>query len=240
MTRSMKFRLNRYFTILLSFSLISTIFFFCNQDLDPFKSPISSNTQQMIVVLTESFDSSAASLYRYQRSGKQANWRLDGDPIPAIVGKHGLGWGLGLHNIEEISGPVKQEGDGKSPAGAFGLSSVFGFASAWEMSAIKMPYQHIIELVECVDDPNSLYYNTIIHRNQAEQIDWQSSERMWRARLWYDLGVVVDHDRNPAITATTRNKIAKSVKRKAKLNPSRKFLLSINPTRSQEPQGVAV
>lgn len=197
-TRYRKIRISKYVSILVSLSVISIIFSFCGQSQTSSDSPIPSSTKQIIVVITASFDSSEANLYRYQRTGNKANWKIYDYPIPAIVGKHGLGWGDGLHSLEKPSEPLKREGDGKSPAGVFGLSSVFGFAPPEEMTSLKLPYQYIIELVECVDDPNSVYYNTIIHRNEAEQIDWQSSERMWRARLWYDLGVVVDHNRNPS------------------------------------------
>ena len=196
-TKSNKIQLGRYASILVGFFLLTILISFCGQDQTSSESHIPLSSQQMIVVITESFESSAASLYRYQRAGDQADWKIYEDPIPAIVGKNGLGWGIGLHTMEKRSGPVKREGDGKSPAGIFSLTTVFGFAPPGEMAALKLPYQHIIELVECVDDPSSVYYNSIIQRNQAEQIDWQSSERMWRARLWYDLGVVVDHNRNP-------------------------------------------
>jgi D-alanyl-D-alanine dipeptidase len=197
-TRSKKIRISIYVSILVGLSVISIIFFSCNQAQTSSENPISKHTKQLIIVVTESFDSSHASLLRYQRAGQQGDWKIYGGPILAIVGKNGLGWGDGLHSLEKTFKPLKQEGDGKSPAGVFGLSSVFGFTPPEEMTSLKLPYQHIIELVECVDDPNSVYYNTIIHRNDAEQVDWQSSERMWRARLWYDLGVVVDHNRNPS------------------------------------------
>jgi D-alanyl-D-alanine dipeptidase len=184
--------------ISIGFFLIASLGpFHCNRE-DSSANPIPANSQQMIVVITQSFDSAAASLYLYQKNGIESEWQLYAERIPAIVGKNGLGWGLGLHMIPQNSGPAKQEGDGKSPAGIFSMSSVFGFTPAEQMTALKMPYQHIRELIECVDDPNSVYYNTIIHRDQARQVDWNSSERMWRAQLWYDLGVVVDHNKNPA------------------------------------------
>ena len=162
------------------------------------ESPVPAASQQMIVVISESFESSAARLYRYQRERDDDSWMLYAETITAIVGKKGMGWGRGLHTKEPLNGPVKREGDGKSPAGVFTLSTAFGFVEPQEMTALKMPYLHIREMVECVDDPNSVHYNSIVDREQVEEVDWQSSERMWRARTWYDQGVFVDHNYDPS------------------------------------------
>lgn len=169
----------------------------CQSAQKPSQTPVPSASRQMIVVVNASFLIPDARLYRFQRENEDKVWTIHGEPISAIVGKKGMGWGRGLHTLKVVKGPIKREGDGKSPAGVFSLSTAFGFAEPDEMTALKLPYLHIREMVECVDDPSSDHYNTIVHREQVERVDWQSSERMWRAKTWYDQGVVVDHNRHP-------------------------------------------
>jgi L,D-peptidoglycan transpeptidase YkuD (ErfK/YbiS/YcfS/YnhG family) len=162
------------------------------------QSPIPSNSDQLIVVITGSFDTQDAHLFRFQREDSFHPWINVTEAIPAIVGRNGLGWGIGLQHPDSTLTPLKKEGDGKSPAGVFTLSAVFGYAPVENMDGLKMPYIHIVEMLECVDDVNSLYYNSMVMRTAVDSVDWESSERMWRGKIWYEQGVVVDHNMNPA------------------------------------------
>jgi D-alanyl-D-alanine dipeptidase len=155
----------------------------------------------MIVVLTDSTTAAKGTLYYFNRSEGDSAWTLSSGKIPVVLGRNGLGWGKGLHNSQNIFDfPFKEEGDGRSPAGVFRLSSVFGYKPATEMSQLKMPYIHITEMVECIDDANSKYYNLIVERDEIMEddgVDWQSSEKMRFADIYYELGVVVDHNSDP-------------------------------------------
>ncbi len=111
-----------------------------------------------------------------------------------VVGKNGLGWGSGLHPSNDSEIPAKREGDGKSPAGIFKLSAVFGFESPEKMRDLKMPYLHVSDALECVDDAGSRYYNQMIYRDKADSVDWHSSEKMRKIGAKYVLGVLVDHN----------------------------------------------
>jgi L,D-peptidoglycan transpeptidase YkuD (ErfK/YbiS/YcfS/YnhG family) len=160
--------------------------------------PIPSSCRQIILVLTDSVKATKGILYYFERDSNKADWVLAHDKIPVVLGRSGLGWGIGLHNVPNISNfPMKQEGDGRSPAGVFRLSSVFGYKSSDEMRNLKMPYIHITEMIECVDDTNSQFYNQIVSIEEVEHIDWQSSEKMRLAGIYYELGVIVDHNRDP-------------------------------------------
>ncbi len=162
---------------------------------------IPESSRQMILVLTDSTEATAGSLYHFERTAKDSDWTLSSETIPVVLGRKGLGWGKGLHNSQNILNfPIKVEGDGRSPAGVFSLSSVFGYKPATEMSHLKMPYIHITEMVECIDDANSKYYNQIVSRDEIleeDSVDWQSSEKMRFADIYYELGVIVDHNSNP-------------------------------------------
>ncbi len=163
------------------------------------ESPISVNTHQMILVLSDSVKSTSGNLYRFERSNSKGKWLQVGETIPIVLGRNGMAWGRGLNPIDTSKLAVKTEGDGKSPAGVFKLSSAFGYASPDEMQRLKLPYIHITELSECIDDINSAHYNKIVLRNEIENVDWQSSEKMFYADIYYEQGVIVDQNINPVI-----------------------------------------
>jgi len=160
-------------------------------------SPIPSSSNQMILVLAESFDATTGILSRFEREPGGTEWTAVGDPSPVALGRNGLGLGAGLDDIDPGAMPVKREGDGKSPAGVFRLSSAFGYASAGEIGALKIPYTPITDRSECVDDVESDYYNQIVDRDVVAVVDWQSSEQMLMPGIWYEKGIVVAHNSSP-------------------------------------------
>ncbi|MBL1211763.1 MAG: L,D-transpeptidase family protein [Ignavibacteriae bacterium] len=179
------------FILLLTFS--------CTQSND--ENAIPDSSHQMVLVLTDASRDTTGSLYYFERVSKDSGWILSSQQIPVVLGRSGLGWGKGLHTPQNtFDFPIKEEGDGRSPAGVFSLSAVFGYKSSDEMSHLKMPYIHITEMIECIDDPDSKYYNRIIARDEVsreDSVDWQSSEKMRFADIYYELGVVVDHNSDP-------------------------------------------
>ena len=154
-----------------------------------------SDAQQAILVVSKDWDAVPGELQRYEL--KNEKWEKVGEPIPIVVGRKGLGWGLGLHPTNDFNGPIKKEGDGKSPAGVFKLSSAFGLADASEMKWVKLPYRHLTSLIECVDDVKSIYYNSIVDREKVGKVDWDSSEKMREIGAQYRIGMTVDHNATP-------------------------------------------
>jgi L,D-peptidoglycan transpeptidase YkuD (ErfK/YbiS/YcfS/YnhG family) len=154
-------------------------------------------SEQMIVVTTSDWNAVAGRLQRYERTTVHEDWRPVGDPISIVVGKNGLGWGLGViatndAKVRSAADPVKREGDGRSPAGVFALGTAFGYASE-PLGGLKMPYLNLTPSIECVDDPGSKHYNRIVDRSVVAP-DWNSSEHMRNAGESYRWGVVVDHN----------------------------------------------
>jgi D-alanyl-D-alanine dipeptidase len=147
-------------------------------------SPISRDSRQMILVLTDSIHTTNGYLFRFERLNDKRPWEPIGKTIPIVLGRNGLGWGRGLNGIDSSKMPIKTEGDGRSPAGIFRLSSAFGYTSSEKMKELKIPYIHITEMRECIDDINSEYYNRIILRDEMEKVDWKSSERMFFADIY--------------------------------------------------------
>ncbi len=161
-------------------------------------SVIPKTSGQSILVLTDSLEATKGFLYYFERESEVASWKIIGNEIPVVIGRNGLGWGSGIHDSSNIFNyPIKIEGDGRSPAGVFNLSFVFGYDVKKQLPNLKMPYLQITDMAECIDDINSEYYNQIVNRNEIENVDWESSEKMKSYGIYYQLGVVVDHNSDP-------------------------------------------
>jgi L,D-peptidoglycan transpeptidase YkuD (ErfK/YbiS/YcfS/YnhG family) len=158
--------------------------------------PLAGSTQLM-VVRTSGWNAVEGRLQRYERANAHEEWRKVGEPIAIVVGKNGLGWGIGVlaaeaSNVHAAADPVKREGDGKAPAGVFALGTAFGYA-AQPLPGLKMPYLNLTPSIECVDDVASKHYNRIVDRSVVAP-DWNSSEHMREAGESYRWGAVVDHN----------------------------------------------
>jgi len=156
--------------------------------------PIPDTSKQLIVVVTPSWEASKGSLYRFEREKTVSDWKMTGQPAPVILGRNGLGWGRGLHQIPEDSNPIKREGDGKSPAGLFRLGEAFGFPTLEEMGKLKIPYRPVTDYLECVDDVESQYYTKLVEKDKVKLADWESSEHIYRSPNAYHYGVMVEHN----------------------------------------------
>jgi D-alanyl-D-alanine dipeptidase len=160
---------------------------------------------QILVVTTSDWNAVAGTLQPYERKGAHGRWKAVGPPIPVVVGQNGLGWGAGAAPEADLGrrgagdsvplGPVKREGDDRSPAGIFRLGTSFGYAAS-QPAEWKMPYVSLTPSVECVDDPHSKFYNRVLDRATVSP-DWKSSEQMLRSDELYRWGLVVDHNTDP-------------------------------------------
>lgn len=157
-------------------------------------SPIPESSGQLVLVTTPTWSATDGMLRTFERDASGL-WRETGEATPTVVGRSGLGWGLGLHRTPE-AGPVKAEGDGRAPAGVFDLSAAFGYA---ENEPTGLPYVQAVPALKCVDDAASVFYNLVVDQAAVTQ-DWNSRERMRRADDLYSLGVVVAHN-GPGIAA---------------------------------------
>lgn len=154
--------------------------------------------QQLIVVTTQSWSAVSGTLHAFAR-GADGRWVSAGADTRIVVGKSGLGWGRGLVPVIGFTGPVKQEGDGRAPAGAFALGTAFGYAPPDSARWLHLPYVQATTSLECVDDPASRWYNQVLPRQSAVPApDWHSSEIMRLSSDQYRWGVVVNHNIDPA------------------------------------------
>lgn len=161
------------------------------------ESAIPGDCRQLLLVIVDSNDKSPGILHRFERTTSDAGWQIYKNPTSVIVGKNGLAWGRGLQKNDSLTGPLKEEGDHRSPAGIFKLSAAFGFTPVSEISGLNIPYIEITEMTECIDDPGSRFYNQLISTQNVDTKDWHSSEKMRRAEPWYEWGIIIGHNQNP-------------------------------------------
>lgn len=159
-------------------------------------SPIPEVSRQIILVITPVWDSQTGVLRRFERDDTSSEWRGAGEARKVVVGKNGLAWGRGLHDIP-VGGPVKKEGDGKAPAGVFRIGPLFGYAPQEELPELRMGYVRAHSGIQCVDDPISRYYNELVDITVVDDPDWNSFEHMRRHDDQYRIGAVVQHNSDP-------------------------------------------
>jgi L,D-peptidoglycan transpeptidase YkuD (ErfK/YbiS/YcfS/YnhG family) len=116
-----------------------------------------------------------------------------------MLGRAGLAWGRGLHPA--MPGLQKREGDGRSPAGVFAITALFGEAEPGSSfaRAAKLPYLCASAGLKCIDDAASAQYNRIVHQSRVAQRDWASCEDMRRDDQRYVVGAVVAHNLEPRV-----------------------------------------
>ncbi len=151
--------------------------------------------QQVLVVITAHWDSLKAIAYAME--WQDGGWKLLRSH-PAVVGKHGLGWGIGQEDYRDLPGPVKQEGDRRSPAGLFTLGNAFGRFAPEALPKLGLPYEPLVWETMCIEDTASRFYNQLMKENDPRR-DWTQRDRMTRKDELYDLGAFVNHNVEPKV-----------------------------------------
>lgn len=151
-------------------------------------------SRQCLVVVAQNWNSTTGVLRPFEREQVGGEWRMVRGAIPVVLGKKGLGWGLGLLDPSETLGPRKIEGDDKAPAGVFRVDQAFGYAAEKNARWIKLAYYPLTKETEGIDDPRSRYYNRLVERSKVAPVDWRTSEKMLRGDALYKWGFVIAHN----------------------------------------------
>lgn len=161
---------------------------------EPVRGPVHEDARQLVVVVAEDWEAVPVVVRRFERERGGA-WTEVGEAHAAVIGSAGLAWGRGLHGDgvpEGQPGPLKREGDRKSPAGVFAIGGAFGY-DAEPVAGASLPYTRATKAWRCVDDAASAHYTRIVDE-AAVTPDWSSSERMKRNDELYRWVIVVDHN----------------------------------------------
>lgn len=161
--------------------------------------PVGSAVTQLVVVTSDGFDAWRAQLQRFERAPGGA-WQAVGEQVSVVLGRSGYAWGDGLHGEGAPagrSGPIKREGDGRSPAGVYALGAVHGYARE-APTGLTLPYAQASAALRCIDDPRSPEYNRIVEAG-ARGERWRSAERMRRDDAVYELALDIEHNRSPVV-----------------------------------------
>lgn len=126
--------------------------------------PLLAAARQLVLVTTPDWDTVRGTLEVFERADAGA-WTPAlalRSPVTIVVGRSGLAWDPSV--VPPVAGPVKREGDGRSPAGVFALGTAFGFSTAADARWLKLPYREVTPTLECVDDAASADYNRLVDR----------------------------------------------------------------------------
>lgn len=161
-----------------------------------------SNAQQVVVVVTPDWNANQGALRTFERA--DGKWRQVGESEPVTVGRNGSAWGLGLHpdlqtrpQTRSQAGPLKHEGDGRSPAGVFGIGDAFGYARHADTA---LPYDAMQASHYCMDVSGSPLYNRIVDARSVGTEAVAGSTEPMRLDLHsagdqrYRLGFVIEHN----------------------------------------------
>lgn len=159
-----------------------------------------SDSLQTVVVTTKDWSAVQGSLQLFERKTTKSSWQKVGESFSIVVGKNGLAWSEDMSDrLAKLklkdSITYKKEGDGKSPAGVFMLTSAFASTD----QKVNLPFTKLIESTECVDDAKSNHYNKIVDKFRVGNYDWTSSEKMLEVGEQYELGIFVAHNSNPNV-----------------------------------------
>lgn len=118
------------------------------------------SSRQLVLVIVPDWNADHGTLRTFAR-GAHGGWVAAGIEAPVVIGRNGAAWGLGL-NEPRSDGPVKREGDERSPAGVFRVGTVFGYAAQADTA---MPYRALSATDYCVDVSGAKQYNRIVDAN---------------------------------------------------------------------------
>jgi L,D-peptidoglycan transpeptidase YkuD (ErfK/YbiS/YcfS/YnhG family) len=156
-------------------------------------SALPGNCRQVVLVLSPEAKSVPAQMWMLERTSVDDDWSVAAGPISVNLGRNGLAWGEGEHTTPAPEGfPIKQEGDGCSPAGVFRIPFAFGYAPADE-ARLRLPYVPVTGTLAGVDDVKSKYYNQVVDASTVTK-DWESNETMLRPDGLYRWGAFIAHN----------------------------------------------
>ncbi|QDQ43139.1 L,D-peptidoglycan transpeptidase YkuD (ErfK/YbiS/YcfS/YnhG family) [Methylacidiphilum kamchatkense Kam1] len=154
--------------------------------------------QQKITVVVPTPTSCEGYMRFFERIGDGGQWTSESDFIPVLIGRNGLSWGRGLHDIQE--GEQKKEGDGKTPAGIFNLGLIMGVAKELPLGASWPLYHKKSPLDAWIEDPTLPHYNHLVTISEASSPPtWFEKQRLRIEDPHLEWMVFIEHNYPDAI-----------------------------------------
>ncbi|HVR82106.1 MAG TPA: hypothetical protein VHF02_08490 [Luteimonas sp.] len=153
------------------------------------------HARQLVLVTIADWNADHGTLRSYSRSDG-GEWHSAGPATAVVIGRAGSAWGIGLHDPRS-DGPVKREGDGRSPAGVFAIGEAFGYAQTADTA---LPYAAMQASDYCIDVSGSPLYNRIVDADEVGADAVAGSTEPMRRDIHadgdqrYRLGFVIEHN----------------------------------------------
>lgn len=145
---------------------------------------------QVVFVTATNYNAAHGKMQLYHRRNSDRKWKLKAE-FEVTLGRNGLAFDRKSILNKPAFAVVKQEGDGRSPAGIFALGPVFSYHTIQDL---HMPFKKVDTTDICVDDIKSAFYNRLVNTDTLQHKDWNSFEYMRRKDSLYEYGVWVKYN----------------------------------------------
>ncbi len=179
---------------LLTLCAISTL---CGSITTATAAPVPSDCRQLIVGLTDSWDSSTGTIQLFQRTSATAPWTPVSDQRRIQLGKNGIAWGRGVAGQDQ-PGAKKREGDKRAPAGLFAIGKVYTFDDALPAGA-DYPFHTITTSDAWIDDVTNPLYNQHVTVDPANPPAWFAKQAMRHNDPPHRWLVEIRHNADPPV-----------------------------------------
>ncbi len=160
----------------------------------PCRATLPAECGQAVIGIAGGWNDSRVTLSLVERDSK-GQWQRVLGPIPGRLGRAGLVWGLGLHDNPR-GATIKQEGDGRSPAGIFRIGGL------WVTH--KTPVKHHRRLPEVKVGANDLWvsdprlphlYNRHLRLDHPASTPWELQEQMRQNDYPHSIKLLICHNK---------------------------------------------
>jgi L,D-peptidoglycan transpeptidase YkuD (ErfK/YbiS/YcfS/YnhG family) len=153
--------------------------------------------RQLIVVTSPDWNASQAVLRRFERVSTAKPFSPVGKPLTAFLGRSGLAWRSDAGAPPPMApGPLKREGDGRSPAGFLTFGEAWGYAEK-PPAGLRIAYHQADARTRCVDDAQSPSYGQVLALPpglEPGKEPWRSAELLRLPTDHYKYLVIIDYN----------------------------------------------
>lgn len=151
---------------------------------------------QCLVGIAKDWNSSHVTLSAYEKRGN--TWTKVLGPWQGRLGKRGLIWGRGLHQLPAAT-PLKAEGDWRAPAGIFRIGGAWGYDARIRKHP-KLFYRKITSRDLWVEDSKSPSYNRHLILDHEPATAWEKKQQMRQGDPAHSLKLFIGHNSPPKVT----------------------------------------